>query len=92
VGDLKRMQRVFTLTPAHAEFQALVDAGIPSARAIVRMGRSGFVARFGATLGAERAEAIHRRAQQVSRAAAVAFARYSPAMNSVELAVTRRAK
>ncbi len=87
--DLKRMQRMFTVAPRAREMLVLLDAGVPSARAIARIGQSTFVAQFGDRIGADRARELHGRAVRVAFAAAAAYARYAPAMNSLDLAVTR---
>jgi hypothetical protein len=69
LGQVKRLQRVYQITPSDAAMQGLLEHGLYSARAVVQLDEQAFVERYGAVLGgpAEAAE-THRKAAQVHHA------------------------
>lgn len=66
VAQIKRVQRVYQLTPDDSTMSALLNNHADSAYAITRYDAAGFVANFKDKLGGERAAAdIYQRAQQI---------------------------
>jgi hypothetical protein len=66
VTQIKRLQRVYQLTPDDQSMTILLQANLDSAVAILRYDASGFAGSFGAALGgAATAEAIYARARQI---------------------------
>ena len=87
---LKRMRRLFALTPRserYAALQPLLERPeIGSARAIERMGQAAFTARFGAAIGGQsRARTVFSNALLRSSIATTLYTQFSPAMNSFGL-------
>jgi hypothetical protein len=87
---LKRLQRIFKVTPRYDEMQVLLTTGVDSARAIVRMGRSAFIARYGSTLGQDPASTVFDSADLAASVALAMFGKYSPSVNPLDLRVIRR--
>ena len=66
VTEIKRLQRVYQLTPDDTSLAVLLRHNLDSAFAITRYDRAGFVRAFGDKLGgADTAATVHARAQQV---------------------------
>ena len=66
ITQIKRLQRVYQLTPDDASMAVLLHHNLDSAFAITRYDSAGFVRAFAAKLGgADTAAAIHARAKQV---------------------------
>lgn len=64
VNQLKRVQRVFKLSPTYASTNLLLGDNIDSAHKIHRMGRGNFVSKYGPTLGTAESEQIFQKATQ----------------------------
>ena len=81
---LKHMERLFRLTPHHAEMELLLSDGLHSSREVLRIGHEAFVAKYGATdkLGsAAIAEEIWANARRTAAHALALHAKYSATMN-----------
>jgi hypothetical protein len=64
--EISRIQRVYQITPDDTAMNGLLNAGIDSAAAVVRYERDEFVRAFAASAGgADKAAAIHAKAEQV---------------------------
>ena len=88
-AQLEGMQRVFKLTPRYEEMRTVLNDGLDSAHSVVSFTKGAFVATYAEALGgAPQAEAIYNKAEQVTAAALLLFAKYSPKVNSVDLSVT----
>lgn len=88
---LKGVQRVFKLTPRYDEMRVLLAAGLDSARGVARVDKAQFVATHGNALGGDtRAADLHDRATQISAAAVLVFAKFSPTVNQIGTRVTPR--
>jgi len=82
-AQLKRIQRVFRLTPRWTDIAYLLANGLDSAQRVVQMGRGPFLAAHGSALGGPgRAGEIFDRARQITATAALLFARFAPQMNA----------
>lgn len=91
-ADLSRMQRVLQIGPRYEQMRALLDGGIDSARAVVRLGQTAFVAQFGPSLGGpDEAARTYARAVHASFTALAIYGRYAPSINPLDLVATRRA-
>ncbi|WP_170320027.1 neuraminidase-like domain-containing protein [Polyangium spumosum] len=83
--QLKKLERIFRITPLCHEIKQLLDAGLHSAQSIYRMGKRRFVAKFGPTMRTERAEAIFGRACWITSAATALFAKFGSKFNGLQL-------
>ncbi|MDI3290949.1 neuraminidase-like domain-containing protein [Polyangium sp. 15x6] len=83
--QLKKIERLFRITPSYREIKLLLDAGLHSAQSISRMGKRRFVAKFGSTMRTERAEAIFSKAQWIASAATALFAKLGSSFNGLQL-------
>ncbi|MDC0749965.1 Tc toxin subunit A-related protein [Polyangium mundeleinium] len=83
--QLKKIERLFRITPSYREIKLLLDAGLHSAQSIYRMGKRRFVAKFGPSLRTERAEVIFGRAQWIASAATALFAKFGSSFNGLQL-------
>ena len=85
--QIKSMQRLYRLTPDVGRFGAITTlstAGLNSAQAIVRMGKSLFTKSFGTALGGTSiAESIYDKADQTTALALTIFGKYSTSLNSL---------
>ncbi|HET6230770.1 MAG TPA: neuraminidase-like domain-containing protein [Longimicrobiaceae bacterium] len=69
LGQVKRLQRVYQITPSDGAMQGLLEHGLDSARAVVQLDEQAFVQRYGGALGGEaEAAETHRKAAQVHHA------------------------
>lgn len=69
IGEIKRLQRVYQISPNDHAMEVLLRKNLDSAYRIARYDRRAFVRQHGADLGgASHAEAIHLRSQQVYNA------------------------
>ncbi|MDC3958225.1 hypothetical protein KEG38_30480 [Polyangium jinanense] len=83
---LKKMERIFHITPRHREMKPLLEADLHSAQRIHRMGKRRFVAKFGSEFGIERAEAIFGRACWIASASTALFAKYGSSFHGPKIA------
>ncbi|MDC0742546.1 Tc toxin subunit A-related protein [Polyangium mundeleinium] len=83
--QLKRMERIFRVTPHYREMKLLLDAGLHSAQGIHRMGKRRFVAKFGPSMRNERAEVIFNRASWIATAATALFAKFGGGFQGLKL-------
>jgi hypothetical protein len=65
VPQIKRLQRVYQLTPDDQSMAVLLNHNVDSAFAVSRFGEAGFLRAFSASLGSDGATSIFRRAQHV---------------------------
>ena len=102
-ANLKRVQRVFTLTPRFHRYdvtRVLLDGGIDSAAQIVRTGKPGFVQRFGPQLegvhegmsGEAVAKAVYASALQKHGFSLALMAQYGASMNTVSIGAIQALK
>ena len=76
-GHIKRLQRLYKLTPRYTQVRALEAANFHSSQQITRLGHNVFLREQGDALGGEQAAAaIYENAQQVSAMALNLFMRY----------------
>lgn len=68
VDEIKRLQRVYQMTPHDRAMKALLDSGLHSAMQIAQQDERRFVADMSADLGEAGAKAIHARARQIHNA------------------------
>ena len=91
-AEISRIQRVYQLAPDTQSLAALLNAGLDSAHAIVRLGGDTFAARYGEVLGADTVRTVFRRAITIHSATlqvAVNYlnARTAPALGGPAAAV-----
>ncbi len=65
---VKRLERVYQITPSHNAMAPLLAANVDSAFAVSRFSQSQFLKQFAASLGVDVANAVYSRALQVSNA------------------------
>lgn len=63
-NQIRRIQRVFKLTPTYSATNALLGNGLDSAQKIYRMGKGNFINKFGKQLGQGEAVRVYRKATQ----------------------------
>jgi hypothetical protein len=82
--DLMGLQRLYRIHRDPQVMATLLDAGLDSAAAVVRLGRAQFVAKYGVDtkLGAERADHVFRQAEAVAARAFAMWAHFSPLVNT----------
>ena len=79
---LKTVQRVYRAAPLFRHTEALINAGMKSARDISRQPKALFVSKMEAAAGGSaEAEAIYARAQTITMTALNVFTRFSPVLN-----------
>jgi|GEM_PF-2043062 len=94
--NLKRLQRVFTITPRFHRYDVariLMDNGIDSAASVVHMGRASFVERFTDLLdgshdgmsGEAVAKSVYASAQQKHGFSLALMAQYGASMNTLQI-------
>lgn len=94
--NLKRLQRVFTITPRFHRYdvaRTLMDNGIDSAASVVHMGRASFVERFTDLLdgshdgmsGEAVAKSVYASAQQKHGFSLALMAQYGASMNTLQI-------
>ncbi|TKC95184.1 neuraminidase-like domain-containing protein [Polyangium fumosum] len=84
---LKKMERIFHITPRYREMKPLLEADLHSAQRIHRMGKRRFVAKFrGSEIGTERAEAIFGRACWIASASTALLAKYGSSFHGPKIA------
>src|SRR5262249_20979713 len=84
---LARMQRLYRVAPRYQHTRALLDGGLDSARSIVRVGRAGFMQRYGSQLGGPGAAAqVYERAARASATALTLLAQYGAEFNKTPIA------
>ncbi|HET8924381.1 MAG TPA: choice-of-anchor D domain-containing protein [Candidatus Acidoferrum sp.] len=84
VNQLKRMQRVFRVTPEPKHITALLAEGLDSAHAIATVPQKTFVMQFGDKLGdAEQAKAIHSQATVMTASALNLYRQVQSALSDV---------
>ncbi len=76
VAQIKRLQRVYQLSPDDGSMAFLLRHSLDSAYAITRYNAAGFTRAFGAQLGTETATSIHARARQIHTAVLSLAAEY----------------
>ncbi len=82
--DVKMVQRLYRVSPSYDHVAALHAAGLGSARAITRVGRSEFVRRYASALSGEAgATTVFDRASRISLAATALYADHGPAAKAV---------
>lgn len=83
--QLKKMQRVFKLTPRYEEMRALLADGLHSAQAITRLGRGAFVENYAELFGTrQQADLVYAKAESIHDMALTLYAKHSAATNAVE--------
>lgn len=86
--DLKRMQRLFRLTPRAAELSYLWSQGFESAADVARLGRAQFLAAHAQGIGdPARASDMFSRATQVAAASALLYGALAPFTHALPLRV-----
>ena len=89
VAQVKRLQRVYQITPDDTAMRGLLAAGIGSAHEIVAMDRRVFLARYQGDLGgAQSAELVYAKAMQVSTAVTNLALSYAAARSAPSLGQT----
>jgi hypothetical protein len=90
-GNIKRIQRLYKLTPYYAQVRTLEKANFHSSQQITRMGHNVFLREHGNVLGGENnAARIYENAQQVSAMALNLFMRYREEVKGVLPAAIRQ--
>ncbi|MGH1340085.1 MAG: neuraminidase-like domain-containing protein [Nannocystales bacterium] len=95
-ANLKRVQRVFTLTPRFHRYdvtRVLMDEGIDSAASVVHIGKAAFVERFGPLLdsvhdgmtGEQAAKSVYASALQKHGFSLALMAQYGASMNTISI-------
>ena len=83
-AQLKKMQRVFRVTPDPTAMNTLLSAGLDSAHAIAGIPQPAFIAQFQGSLGSEtQAQMIHDKAQQINALATTTFGNLHQQLNDV---------
>lgn len=86
IAEVKRLQRVYQITPGDAAMAGLLRGGIDAAAQVVRHDRDGFVQAFGAQVGgAGTAAQIYDRSVQVHNAVLNLAISYMTARNGIPL-------
>jgi len=85
--QVKRIQRIYQITPSDAAMNELLAAKLDSAYAVVRYGRERFVARFKDKIGEQDAKLAYAKAQQVHGAVLGIAASYVAAANGPGIGV-----
>lgn len=86
-GHVQSVQRLFNLTTAPSEIDALMATDLPSAEAVVRLGSGSFMQRFGPQLGGQRAAMIFNKAEHVTATKMAVLGRVDPQFNQTDLHV-----
>jgi len=86
-AQIKRIQRVYQITPSDAAMNAMLKKGVDSAYAVVRHGREEFMRRFKGDMGEESARLVYAKAQQVHGAVVNIAVSYVTAANAPRIGV-----
>lgn len=86
VAQIKRLQRVYQITPGDRAMTGLLKRGIDAAYHVVRFDKEAFVQKFSQDLGgADQAALVYKKSQQVHNAVLNIVISYLTARNGVEL-------